>query len=282
MPLDIDAFENALSRPTTWTADGGKKTQTREVTVTGYTTPETAANYAVVSGELPTFIPFNPVTLDPPAVLKSVSAKPEGSPEIWIIEGSYESLQTDDNGDPLSYSISGTTSGATTTVTQGILGRYTKYGTGPDYAGAINVDKDGVQGVEIIIPKLEFQIEKVIPRGTLFFQYLQVLIGLTGRVNAAPAFYFAPRELLFLGADFSAKGGGDVTFTYKFAASPNRLAASGNALSVGAITNIEKFGHDYLWVDYKAEESSGYVIRTPRTVHVHGVYEDGDFSLLGI
>lgn len=292
-PLPLDAFETLDSRATTWSADGGKKQQTRSAMVTGVTTAEDAAYTAVVgnaaaglSPQLPTFLPQNPLTGDAMMVMKSISAEPTESPEVWSVSATYHTLQLDDQGNPISFTFSGTTSGATSTITQGI--GYTRYGTGPNYNGAINVDADGVAGVEIVIPKLEFQIEKVIPKTdglgnpTKWFAYLMVLLNLTGKVNGAPIWNFAQRELLFLGADFSAKGGGDVTFTYKFVASPNRTVANGNALTIGSISNIEKFGHDYLWIDYVASESSGFVVRTPRTVHVHRVYEDGNFALLGI
>lgn len=292
-PLQIDTFESINSRGTTWTADGGKKTQTREAYVTGRKTPEEAAYLAVmgdpieqIAPALPSFLPPVAITGDTMMVLKSVTVAETENIELYIVTGTYESLQRDDKGDPLQYTFSGTTTGATQTVTQGYA--YQKYGTGPDYAGAINVDKDGVQGVDIVIPKLEFQIEKVIPKADAngnprkWFAYLMTILRLTGRVNGAPIWDFAQRELLFVGADYNAKGGGDVTFTYKFVASPNRLAANNNALTIGSISNVEKFGHDYLWIDYRAIESSGFIIREPRTVHVHRVYEDGDFTLLGI
>lgn len=292
-PLAIDSFETIGSRSTNWSADGGKKQQTRSAMVTGVTTAEEAAYLAVVgnsslgiASQLPTYLPANPLTGDGMMVMKGISAEPTENLEVWSVTATYNTLQLDDQGNPISFTFSGTTSGATTTITQGI--GYTRYGTGPNYNGAINVDRDGVAGVEIVIPKLEFQIEKVIPKNdgsgnaTQWFAYLMTILRLTGTVNGAPIWNFAQRELLFLGAEFSAKGGGDVTFTYKFVASPNRTVANGNALTIGSISNIEKFGHDYLWIDYVASESSGFVIRTPRTVHVHRVYEDGNFALLGI
>jgi hypothetical protein len=53
-------------------------------------------------------------------------------------------------------------------------------------------------------------------------------------------------------------------------------------LTFGEITNVEKLGHEYLWVDYVAAESSGFVIRKPRSVHVHQVYPYADFTQLQI
>jgi hypothetical protein len=293
-PLQLDTFETITSRDTNYVAEGGKKSQTREVMVTGVTTPEDAGYIALVgdpdsglSPSLPTFLPMvqRGNRRDPAMLLKTVSVAATENVEAWIVTGSYESLSFDDDGNSISFTFSGTTSGATQTVTQGI--GYASYGTGPNYAGAINVDKDGVSGVEIVIPKLEFQIEKTIETGAAnglskWFEYTRKILSLTGTVNGGPMWGFGLRELLFLGADFSAKGGGSVSYTFKFVASPNRLSSLGNAISVGNVSGIEKFGHDYLWVDYAAEESSGFVIRTPRTVHVHRVYADGDFSILGI
>jgi hypothetical protein len=283
--LSADAWEVATSRETTWTAEGASKDQTREVQVTGFTTPETALNYCLNlpnnhEGRLPTYIPFDLATGNPALLLKSIRATATDSPEIWTITGEYKSLVRDDQGNAVDYTFSGTTSGATQTITQGFA--YQKYGTGPDYQGAINVSSSGVDGVDIVIPKLEFEIDKVLKAGTLWFDYLLTVTKMTGTVNAAVFGPFARGEVLYLGVDFSVKGGGDVQFTHKFVASPNRLVANGNALTFGTISNVEKLGHDYLWIDYIAAENAGFVIRQPRTVHVHRVYEFADFTQLKI
>jgi hypothetical protein len=286
MPLlQKDAWETATSRETTWSAQGAAKTQTREIQVKGFMTGEEALGYCLSrppgdEGQLPSYIPYNAATQDPPLLLRSIKATANDNPEIWTITGEYSSLVRDDLGRAVDYTFSGTTSGASQTVTQGIV--YTKYGTGPDYQGAINVNPNGVDGVDIVIPKLEFQIDKVLPKGTLWFAYLMTLVKLTGTVNEAAFGPFARGEVLYLGTDFSQKGGGETSFIHKFVGSPNRTAANGNALTIGGINNIEKMGHDYLWIDYVATDNAGFVIRQPRTVHVHQVYPYADFSQLRI
>jgi hypothetical protein len=277
MPLPIDIFESADSRATNYDADQGIKTQTRRVTVTGYTTPEEAISAALSdpATPLPAFVSGNPITGEPQMQLRSVAIEPQETPEIYAIVGNYESTPVDDNDDPISYTFSGTTTGASQLVTQGIA--YQRYGTGPNYDGAINVDKDGVQGVEITIPRLEFQIDKVMPKGVLRFSYVIQLMQMTGKTNQAAIWGFAQGELLFLGAEFSQKSAGEVTISFKFMASPNVTG-----LAIGTVSGIDKKGHEYLWVDYKASESGGFVIRQPRTVHVHQVYDYADFSTLQI
>jgi hypothetical protein len=102
-------------------------------------------------------------------------------------------------------------------------------------------------------------------------------LSLTGKTNNASFATFAEGELLFLGADFSAASGGEVSITYKFVASPNRTG-----LTVGPITGIAKKGHEYLWVLYRPNQSGNFLVKVPVAVYVHKVYESGDFTLLGI
>lgn len=279
--LPIDIFELPDSRDTDWSAEAGKKTQTRTKMVTGYNSPEEAAQAAVdePNTSTPLVIPYDPITGLPAMILKAVKAKPL-QPNVYELTFSYESVSIDENEDPLTWSFSGSTSGGTQSVSQAIS--YRRYGTGPDYGGAINVDTDGVKGVDIIVPQLEFQIQKTLQRGVLTLPYVATMVKLTGTVNGAPIWGFAMRELLFMGGEFSQKSNAEVSCTFKFVCSPNRLTANGNALTIGDITNVEKYGHEYMWIDYKAVDSGGYVIRQPRTVHVDQVYQDGDFTLLQI
>jgi hypothetical protein len=283
--LPVDAWELPTSRESTWTAEGSTKEQTREVMVTGYTTAEEALNHVLnlaegIEGRLPTYIPYDFATGNPAMLLRAIRARATDTPEVWTIVGEYKSLLRDDDGNAVDYTFSGTTSGASQNITQGL--DYQSYGNGPNYQGAINVSPNGVEGVDVVVPKFEFTIDKVLPKGTLYFDYLKVLMQLTGTVNGAPFGPFARGEVLYLGADFSVKGGGDTSFNHKFVGSPNRTTANGNALSFGDITNVEKLGHEYLWVDYVAAESQGFVIRQPRSVHVHQVYPFADFTALRI
>jgi hypothetical protein len=279
---DPDSWETTGSRSTSWTSKGSEKQQTREFIAVGLMSPEEAVDYALNGApppdNIPYYIPFNPQLNQPGLLLESISATPLDTPETWSVTAQYKSLVRDDDGNDVDYTFSGTTSGQSQNITQGL--DYRKFGNGPNFAGAINVTENGVDGVDIVIPKLEFQIDKVLRKSTKWFEYLMHITQLTGSVNAAPFGLFARGEVLYLGADFSVQGGGDTNFTHKFMASPNRTIANNNALKFGPISNVEKMGHDYLWVDYIAMEESGFVIREPRTVHVHQVYPYADFTRL--
>lgn len=272
--LPIDIFETAESRETDFNLKNGQKTQTRIGIVTGYTEPEDAAQAAV---DLPS-TPFPLVvaaTMGKPA-MAMVAAKAKAlTPNAWEIVFSYESRAYDDQ-EALTWTFSGTTLGKTQTITQSFS--TTRYGgSAPDYGSAINVDKDGVKGVEIGIPGLEFQIEKTMAKGVLTLAYVMTLVNLTYKTNNAAFRNFAQGELLFLGAEFRQSSNAEVTVVFKFSASPNRTN-----LTFGTITGVAKKGHEYLWVDYEAAEVSGYVVRRPRGVYVERVYEEGNFNQLGI
>jgi hypothetical protein len=271
--LPIDIFESAESRDTDFNLKNGQKTQTRIAIVTGYADPEDAAQAAV---DLPS-TPFPLVvaaTMGRPAMAMIAAKATPLTPNAYQIVFTYESRAYDDT-EPLTWTFSGTTLGKTQNITQSY--GTTRYGSGADYGGAINVDKDGVRGVDVGIPGLEFQIEKTLAKGILTLAYVMTLVNLTYKTNSAAFRNFAAGELLFLGAEFRQSSNAEVTVVFKFSASPNRTG-----LVFGTISGVAKKGHQYLWVDYEAWETGGYVIRRPRGVYVEDVYESGNFNLLGI
>ncbi len=85
--------------------------------------------------------------------------------------------------------------------------------------------------------------------------------------------------MLFLGASGSKRGNDLWELQFRFSASPNK-----SDIQVGEITGIAKKGWEYLWVLYveDVDESAKSIVKKPIGVHVEQVYENGDFSLLGI
>jgi hypothetical protein len=85
--------------------------------------------------------------------------------------------------------------------------------------------------------------------------------------------------VLFLGASGAKRGEEDWEITFRFAASPNMTG-----LQIGDITGINKKGWEYLWVRYADDEDANakVLIKKPIAAYVEKVYEDGDFSGLGI
>jgi hypothetical protein len=154
----------------------------------------------------------------------------------------------------------------------------------PDLKQAIGWDGKKVNGVEIVVPKLEFDITAYYAPGTITTGYMKDLARKTGRTNSLEWLGFAEGEVLYMGST----GDGDVPLacgarvkpipiTHKFAASENVTA-----LVVGDMTVPSKKGFEYLWVRYKQIESPDTTNLIPKPVHayVERVYEKVNFATL--
>jgi hypothetical protein len=171
--------------------------------------------------------------------------------------------------------------GSSTVVTQGSERRYPA-GSAPDMSQAIGVDSNGVNGVDIVSPQLQWQESYDVPDVYVTNNYIRGVSALTGTVNNASFRGFAAGEVLFLGCSGShewddQKGRGPWSLSYRFVASPNVTSQT-----IGSISGIEKKGHEYLWVRYEESTSGSDLIKKPKYVYVDKVYKDGDFSALGI
>ena len=154
--------------------------------------------------------------------------------------------------------------------------------TAPDFGGAIGVTADGVEGVDITVPVFQFSETHYFTNGQVTPSYKGTLFTLTGKVNSGAFKGFQAGEVLFLGASGSRRGtdpDDDWEITFRFAASPNETG-----LSVGSITGINKKGWEYLWVRYADDEDANakVLVKKPIAAYVERVYENGDFSGLGI
>lgn len=266
MSLPIDLFETDTSGAKVKSYKDGMTTQNIELIATGVEYADT------VESMIDLLIPTTTGT-NPPLRRDSVSIEPITT-DVWKATLGYSSDVSATNG----FTFSGTTSGGSSKVTAGLA--VTSYGTSPpNMNGAINVTANGVEGVDIIIPALEFQLSKRHSQGFISLAYVLSLMNATGTTNSTGFNGFAAGELLFLGADFSQASEGETEVTYKFVASPNQTG-----LSFGSITGVAKKGHEYLWVMYEAFEdtTNKAVVRKPRAVYVHRVYRESNFATLGI
>ena len=130
------------------------------------------------------------------------------------------------------------------------------------------------------MPVYHFSETHYLPDSQVTLGYRATLFGLTGKVNDADFKGLSAGECLFLGAAGSQRGfGEDWEITFRFAASPNT-----SSLTVGPITGIAKKGWEYLWVRYADAEvpAAKAIVKQPVAAYVEKVYEDGDFSGLGI
>jgi hypothetical protein len=200
--------------------------------------------------------------------------------------------------DPLRRTRSFETTGGTTHITQ--AKSETRYSgtpggisfTAPDVGLAIGYDGEKVNGVDILIPSLQWTETYDVPHSVITNEYIKMLSKLTGTTNSEDFRSFRPGEVLFAGCSGSQgwdsdRGNGPWNLSYKFIASQNAedLTETGGddtRLTVGSITNIEKKGHEYLWVVYADVVINNAKSKQPAGVYVNKVYESEDFALLGI
>jgi hypothetical protein len=219
--------------------------------------------------------------------------------EAWQLEVSYVSQggEDDEQQDPLKRSRSFDTGGATQHITQAIPSDTFPFGdqsfhTGapaaPNMRGAIGVDGDSVQGVDIVVPQLTWTESYDVPWQYVTTAYIKGLSSLTGTVNKGQFRGFDAGEVLFTGASGTQqwdedKGDGPWSLSYKFVASANQgPGKTFPAITIGDISGIEKDGHDYLWVRYEDAVSNETLLKKPKFVYVDKVYRREDFSKLGI
>lgn len=220
--------------------------------------------------------------------------------DAWQVTIDYVKEGAEDGTEPLKRARSFDTTGGTQHIVQAMDGTVT-FGSGnnvtvvttsgetkfppstaPSMSGAIGVDDNGVNGVDIVVPQMQWQESYDVPNSYVTDGYIRGVAAMTGTVNSSAFRGFAAGEVLFIGCSGSQewddqKGRGPWSLTYRFVASPNVTNKT-----VGTITGINKRGHDYLWVRYETATSSNDVVKKPKYVYVDKVYRDGNFSALGI
>lgn len=185
----------------------------------------------------------------------------------------------------------------------------------PDFKQLINVQDDGIEGTDIVVPKFDWIETHILPITTVTPAYRLLLSTLTGSVNdelwrnGSPAGFtgFQRGEVLFLGATGRLVGGQDYwELSYKFSYQKNLTGGSGGndqsqmvyAPSIGGSSSgyIKKVGWEYLWFnsierEFVGETPSGgptngqpvrALIRQPTYGFVEQVYPYIPFTLLGI
>jgi hypothetical protein len=179
-------------------------------------------------------------------------------------------------------SFSFETRGGTQHITQSLatIASYAPAGeTAPDFKGAIGVQSDGIEGVDITVPVFTFSETHHLAPGSVDNAYKSTLFSLTGKTNNAPFKGLDTGEGLFLGAAGTRRGNNPWEISFAFAGSPNVTG-----LTVGEITDIAKKGFEYLWIRYQEAEdaTAKMLVAKPVAAYVEKVYREGDFSQLGI
>lgn len=179
------------------------------------------------------------------------------------------------------------TAGGTTHITQALADIASAFAPGEevqDYQRAIGVTEDGVAGVDIFTPNLEWS--RTVNRPTMTTAYLKRLRDYTGSINNGDFYGFHAGEVLFLGASGTFTQGQGWSITYKFAVSKNittleitdDVILDANPLNNG----YAKLGWQYVWVRYRATLQGNEVAPRPVSAHVVDVYDSNTFDNLGI
>ena len=208
----------------------------------------------------------------------------------WQVTINYAKDGAEDGTEPLKRARSFDTTGGTQHITQacsvgsgGTLDFEKRYPSGAtNMSGAIGVDSNGVNGVDIVVPQLQWQESYDVPNGYVTSAWIRGVSGVTGTTNNAAFRGFEAGEVLFVGCSGSQewddqKGRGPWSLSFRFVASKNVTGQT-----IGSISGIEKKGHEYLWVRYEDAVSGSALLKQPKAVYVSKVYKDSDFSALGI
>ena len=227
-----------------------------------------------------------------------IASDDEGETDL-VKQNIFHATVTYSHIDPDSFITTFDTTGGSQHITQSFFTRkYPAEGAweAPHMQGAIGYDGQRVNGTDIVIAVYNFTEQHWLTKADCDTEYRMKLALLTSGVNDAPFRGFAAGEVHFLGVSGNIaindsadddpldpdEGPEQWNLTFQFAASPNRLIANGNALTVGTIENVEKFGWEYLWVLYGDDVSLDRLIQRPVGVYCERLYPWVDFSDLKI
>jgi len=201
--------------------------------------------------------------------------------DAWQVTAHYEKNGAEDGTEPLKRARSFDTTGGTQHITQGFS--ESRFGANaPNQQKAIAVDSNGVNGVDVVTPQLQWQESYDVPSNYVTSAYIRNVSGMTGTTNNAPFRGFELGEVLFLGCSGNQewddqKGKGPWSLSYRFIASQNVTDQT-----IGDIAGISKMGHQYLWVRYQDAVDESVLFKKPKHVYVNSVYKETNFAALGI
>jgi hypothetical protein len=156
-------------------------------------------------------------------------------------------------------------------VTQSLV-TTAKYPTNAIDYNAIGFDGKTVQGVDIMVPNIEFSETYTRDQSWMDYDIIRALTTKSGRVLNQDFRGFPIGEVMYKGCDISrpADGSGKVKFTYHFAVSPNRTN-----IAIGDLTVTAKKGWEYLWIRYADEydNTAKEVLKKPIAAYVETMYE---------
>lgn len=204
---------------------------------------------------------------------------PQGA-GVWMVSATYSSDEVREVGEDV---VSFNTVGGTVHITQSIATKYAGKADGvdgdpPDFKGAIGVNGDKIDGVDIAAGNGAFTVTHYFSGDDVTNEFITKLTKRKPFVNNAPFRGYSAGEVLFLGAAGSKRGNAEWEVTFNFQISEN----VDDYVLQGCETPFSKDGHDYLWIVYQEDVSNDNFIKKMKYFYVEQVYDRGDFSELEI
>lgn len=147
-----------------------------------------------------------------------------------------------------------------------------------DHKQLIGVHGKDVDGTDIAVPAMKISVQFKHPLGVITLAQARHLASVTAMVNSDTFLGFPPGEILLLGARGSDGTEAEATVGYDFVYSRNADGASGPKLTIGAIADIVKQGHDYAWISYEPDVVADKPGMKPNAVYVERVYNRTSLS----
>lgn len=204
----------------------------------------------------------------------------------WRITAYYKTTDEDTAEEEPEPVFSFEVSAGTQHVTQS-LETVSRYGgdASSELAGAIGVDGDNVNGVDIIVPEYSFSETWLLPASIVTGAYRRQLGLMVGTINSSAFRGYQAGEVMFYGISGSKKGTDpdddyEMTFTFKYSRNRTDIEVGSDPI-LGPVT---KRGWDYMWIQYGADvdDDRKVLIKKPIAVYVERLYEESDFALLAI
>jgi hypothetical protein len=179
-------------------------------------------------------------------------------------------------------SIAWDTTGNTEHITQGLVAEERMPANAADFKGAINVNGDGVDGIDVVRPAMRYSETWILPVSVAVGdEYVRAVFGLTGTVNQSNFRAFGPENVLFLGA--RAQWQGDLPYvavTYDFEARKGYGDDTPQYTVPGIAGAMDKKGWEHIWIAYEPEANNQKLVRKPIAFYKNKVYEVADWSPL--
>jgi hypothetical protein len=177
-------------------------------------------------------------------------------------------------------SISWDTSGNTERITQAYEQERLP-AAAPDFEGAINVNGDRVDGVDVVRPCLRYSETWMMPASIVRSSgFLGAVYSLTGTVNKSTFRDFDAGEALFMGARGQWQSGAPyAAITFEFEARPN---IQDWYAFPGVNESAQKKGWEHVWIRYEGDVDANSLIQKPVAAYKSEVYKEAEWDALVI